>query len=102
MQPPDASYFVRLDTRNGHTVGHCVDGQIVDAPGAYCLCHNLVYPAQSERCPLCRQAMVRAWMEAREADRQPEEVPLLGVALYGLSSCVTLALIVWIIGACLR
>lgn len=43
-------YFVRLDARkSGPKVGYQVGGILVEAPGAVCALHDLIYPAQAER-----------------------------------------------------
>lgn len=93
-------YFVRLDAARP-TVGHIVDGRLVEAPGAFCAAHDLIYPAQAERCPLCRQEMVRAWQETQALSRalsEPQNAPLLGVLMVGLSSSVMLFALAKLIG----
>jgi len=93
-------YFVRLDAARP-TVGYMADGRLVEAPGAFCTVHEMIYPAQAERCPLCRQEMVRAWQETQALSRalsEPEPAPLLGVLMVGLSSSVTLFALLKLIG----
>lgn len=93
-------YFVRLDAARP-TVGHMVEGRLVEAPGAFCAVHDLIYPVQAERCPLCRQESMRAWMETQALSRalsEPQNAPLLGVLMVGLSSSVMLFVLAKLIG----